>query len=36
MVAWVKEQGPQDPIPFGEPIEIDRNLPPSWRQLLLR
>ena len=36
MVAWVRERGPQDPIPFGEPIEIDRNLPPSWRQLLLR
>ena len=30
MVRWVKNKGPQNPVSFGS-IEIDKNLPPSWR-----
>jgi UDP-glucose 4-epimerase len=30
MAQWVRERGPQDPVEFSE-IEIERNLPPSWR-----
>ena len=31
MAAWVREHGARDPVEFAEPIEIARNLPPSWR-----
>ena len=30
MAAWVREQGPRDPIDFAGAIEIDRKLPASW------
>ena len=30
MAAWVRERGSRDPIDFDVPIEIERNLPPSW------
>jgi UDP-glucose 4-epimerase len=30
MAAWVKARGPTTPVAFGE-LEIDKNLPPSWR-----
>jgi UDP-glucose 4-epimerase len=29
---WVKEHGSRDPIEFRGEIEVDRNLPPVWRQ----
>ena len=32
MAAWVREHGARDPIDFVGEIEIERNLPPSWRQ----
>jgi UDP-glucose 4-epimerase len=31
MADWVREQGPRPPIDFRGEIEIERNLPPSWR-----
>jgi len=31
MAAWVREHGSRDPIEFRGEIEIERNLPPSWR-----
>ena len=31
MADWVREQGPREPIEFAEPIEVARNLPPSWQ-----
>jgi UDP-glucose 4-epimerase len=31
MAAWVKEFGSRDPIRFQGSIEVDRNMPPSWR-----
>lgn len=31
MAAWVHERGPQEPVQFSDTIEIERNLPPSWR-----
>jgi UDP-glucose 4-epimerase len=31
MAAWVREHGARDPVEFAETIEIERNLPPSWR-----
>ena len=30
MARWVRERGPQSPVEFSE-IEIEKNLPPSWR-----
>jgi UDP-glucose 4-epimerase len=33
MAAWVKEFGSRDPIRFRGSIEVDRNLPPSWRDI---
>ncbi len=30
MAAWVREQGPRDPVGFPGEIEIDRDLPPAW------
>jgi UDP-glucose 4-epimerase len=30
MAQWVRERGPQSPVEFTD-IEIERNLPPSWR-----
>jgi UDP-glucose 4-epimerase len=33
MAAWVREHGSRDPIRFSGSIEVDRNLPPSWRDL---
>lgn len=32
MAAWAKEHGPRASKEFGE-IEIERNLPPSWKKL---
>jgi UDP-glucose 4-epimerase len=32
MAAWAKKRGPQKGKPFAS-IEIERNMPPSWRQL---
>jgi UDP-glucose 4-epimerase len=32
MAAWVREHGARDPIPFTGGIEIERDLPPSWRR----
>lgn len=31
MAAWVREHGSRDPIEFAGEIEVERNLPPSWR-----
>jgi UDP-glucose 4-epimerase len=31
MAAWVREHGSREPIEFVGEIEIERNLPPSWR-----
>ena len=31
MAAWVREHGSRDPIEFLGEIEIEKNLPPSWR-----
>ena len=31
MIAWARRVGPQPQTPFGA-IEIERNLPPSWRR----
>jgi len=30
MAAWVKAKGPMTPVHFGT-VEIEKNLPPSWR-----
>ncbi|MGH2968577.1 MAG: NAD-dependent epimerase/dehydratase family protein [Solirubrobacteraceae bacterium] len=30
MARWVRERGPQSPVEFSE-IEVEKNLPPSWR-----
>jgi UDP-glucose 4-epimerase len=35
MATWVKEFGSRDPIRFRGEIEVDRNLPPSWRDIQL-
>ncbi|MGH2901598.1 MAG: NAD-dependent epimerase/dehydratase family protein, partial [Solirubrobacteraceae bacterium] len=32
MAAWVREQGPREQIDFVGEIEVDINLPPSWRK----
>lgn len=31
MAAWARAQGPRPPIEFPGEIEVDVNLPPSWR-----
>lgn len=33
MVAWSKEIGPLEPTKYDN-VEVDRNMPPSWKQLL--
>ena len=33
MVAWVKEKGPMKSKKFSN-IEIDKNMPPSWRKIM--
>lgn len=33
MAEWSKSVGPMEPIPF-EGIEIEKNMPPSWRALI--
>lgn len=30
MADWVREHGSRDAVEFTGPIEVDRNLPPSW------
>ena len=35
MAAWVREHGSRDPVRFRGSIEVDRNLPPSWRDIQL-
>ena len=32
MTEWVHEHGSREPIEFRGEIEVERNLPPSWRQ----
>jgi len=32
MADWVREHGSRDPIAFAGAIEVERNLPPSWRE----
>ncbi len=36
MASWVKEHGARKPIDFVSDIEVDRNLPPSWRHTAAR
>ncbi len=31
MAAWVREHGAREPIEFEGEIEVERNLPPSWK-----
>jgi UDP-glucose 4-epimerase len=31
MADWVRERGAMEPVEFAEEIEVERNLPPSWR-----
>lgn len=31
MAAWARARGPMQPVDFVEQIEVDRNLPPSWK-----
>ena len=31
MAGWVRKHGARPPVEFGGMIEIERNLPPSWR-----
>ena len=33
MASWVKEVGGRAPVRFTGKIEVDRNLPPSWKEL---
>jgi UDP-glucose 4-epimerase len=33
MAAWVKEHGAMEPVEFQTGIEVERNLPPSWRSI---
>lgn len=32
MANWVREQGPRRPIEFVGEIEVETNMPPSWRE----
>lgn len=32
MAAWVREHGSREPVRFAGEIEIERGLPPSWRE----
>jgi UDP-glucose 4-epimerase len=32
MWEWVQQRGPQQPTEFAAGIEVERNLPPSWRR----
>ena len=32
MAAWVRAHGPWTPVEFPGEIEVDVNLPPSWRE----
>jgi UDP-glucose 4-epimerase len=32
MADWVREHGSREPIAFAGEIEVERNLPPSWRE----
>jgi UDP-glucose 4-epimerase len=31
MAAWVREHGAREPVEFSGQIEVERNLPPSWK-----
>jgi UDP-glucose 4-epimerase len=31
MAEWVREHGAREPVEFNGKIEVERNLPPSWR-----
>ena len=33
MAQWVKEHGSREPVEFSGEIEVQRNLPPSWREV---
>ena len=32
MARWARQTGPREPVRFAEPIEVELNLPPSWRE----
>ena len=32
MARWVRDHGPQEPVRFSGRIELERGLPPSWRE----
>lgn len=34
MAAWAKELGPREPVRFTGEIELRRNLPPSWAEVV--
>jgi UDP-glucose 4-epimerase len=36
MASWVREHGAREPSGFSDPIEVTRNLPPSWEALTQR
>ena len=33
MAVWVRENGPMEPVEFLTGIEVERNLPPSWKTI---
>jgi hypothetical protein len=33
MAAWVKSHGAMEPVEFLTGIEVERNLPPSWKAM---
>ena len=33
MIEWTKKIGPLEPTRYDN-IEVDKNMPPSWKQLL--
>lgn len=34
MADWVRRRGAMEPVEFREAIEVDRNMPPSWRSVV--
>ena len=32
MAEWVRRHGSRQPVEFAGQIEIERNLPPSWKR----
>ncbi len=33
MTAWVREHGVRERVRFSEPIDVERKLPPSWKNI---